>query len=167
MIRVQQRIVLAVPLDDAWAWMADLERLVTADVLHRSVRFLTQRHSGVGTEMLVPHGLRFGPRMARRLRVTHWEPGRRIRWTDVDAIHWRRKHVFPHAEEFVLTPLDERTTLLTDTVTGSLNVRVPLLGRAAENLLETLVVRRVVAHQGQYLRAHIRSDTSGAVKCGQ
>ncbi len=156
MIRVQQRTTLAVPIADAWAWMADLERLVTADVLHQSVRFTTERRRGVGTEMLVPHGLRFGPRMRRRLRITHWEPGRRIRWTDVDAVHWRRTYVFPHAEEFVLTPLDERTTLLTDTVTGGLNLRVPVVGRAAEKLLESLVVRRVVAHQGRYLRAHIR-----------
>ncbi len=155
MIRVQQRIVLAVPVEDAWAWMADLERLVTADMLHQSVRFTTERQSGVRTEMLVPHGLRFGPRMPRLLRVTHWEPQRRIRWTDIDAIHWRRTYVFPHAEEFVLTALDDRTTLLTDTVTGSLNLRVPLLGRAAERLFEALVVRRVVAHQGRYLRAHI------------
>lgn len=155
MIRVQQRIVLAVPVEDAWAWMADLERLVTADVLHQAVQFTTERQSGVGTEMLVPHGLRFGPRMLRRLHVTHWEPLRRIRWTDVDAVHWRRKYVFPHAEEFVLTALDDRTTLLTDTVTGGLNLRVPLLGRGAEKLLEALVVRRVVAHQGRYLRVHI------------
>lgn len=135
--------------------MADLERLVTADVLHQSVRFLTERRGGVGTEMLVPHGLRFGPRMPRRLRVTHWEPGRRIRWTDVDAARWRRKYVFPHSEEFLLTPLDDQTTLLTDTITGGLNLRVPLLGYVAERLLETLVVRRVVSHQGRYLRAHI------------
>ena len=156
MIRVQRRTMLAVPIEDAWAWIADLERLVTADVLHQSARFTTERRSGVGTEMLVPHGLRFGPRMPRRLRITHWEPGRRIRWTDVDAVHWRRTYVFPHAEEFVLSPLDERTTLLTDTVTGGLNLRVPLVGRGAEKLLEALVVRRVVAHQGHYLRTHIR-----------
>lgn len=158
MIRVRQRTALAVPIEEAWAWMADLERLVTADLLHRSVTFLTERRDGVGTEMVVPHGLRIGPRMRRRLRVTHWEPGRRIRWTDVDAAgaSWRRKHVFPHAEEFVLTPLDARTTLLTDTVTGSLNLSVPLLGRAADTMLEALVVRRVVVHQGRYLRAHIR-----------
>ena len=157
MIRVQERIVLDVPVRDAWRWMADLERLVTVDVLHQAVRFTTERREGVGTEMLVPHGLRYGPRMSRRLRVTHWAPGRRIRWTDVDAAvrPWRRRHIFPHAEEFVLTPLDERTTLLTDTVTGGLNLRVPLLGRAAEKLLESLVVRRVVALQGRYLRAHI------------
>lgn len=158
MIRVQRRTTLAVPIEAAWAWVADLERLVTTGMLHQSVRFTTERRRGVGTEMLVPHGLRFGPRMRRRLRVTQWEPGRRIRWTDVDAagVSWRRKHVFPHAEEFVLTPLDERTTLLTDTVTGSLNLRVPVVGRAAEKLLEALVVRHVVAHQGRYLRAHIR-----------
>lgn len=155
MIRVQQRLQLAMPIADAWAWMADLEPLVTADVLHQSVHFLTEQHSGVGTEMLVPHGLRFGPRLPRRLRITHWEPERRIRWTDVDAVLWRRKYVFPHAEEFLLTPLDEHTTLLTDTVTGGLNLRIPLLGELAERLLEALVVRRVVAHQGRYLRAHI------------
>ena len=155
MIRVQQRIQLAAPIADAWDWMADLERLVTADVLHQSVRFLTEQHSGVGTEMLVPHGLRFGPHLPRRLRITHWEPERRIRWTDVDAVPWRRKHVFPHAEEFLLTPLDQRTTLLTDTVTGGLNLRIPLVSEIAERLLEALVVRRVVAHQARYLRAHI------------
>jgi hypothetical protein len=155
-IRVVERTVLPVPAARVWWWMADLERLVTADVLHQSVSFVGPRRAGAGTVMVVPHGLRLGPRMRRRIRVTQWEPGRRIRWTDVEVSPTLRRYVFPHAEEFVLTPLGDSATLLTDTVTGSLNLRIPLVGALAERLLERLVVRRVVHHQARTLRQRIR-----------
>lgn len=155
MIRVVRRTRLDLPLEAAWAWLADLDRLVTADPLHQSVSYVGERRSGVGTVMLVPHGLRYGPRMPRRLTITHWEPPRRIRWTDVDVAPTRRTRVFPHSEEFVLEPLADGATLLGDTVTGSLNLRVPVLGAFAEMLLEALVVRTVVRHQSAYLRAHV------------
>ena len=155
MIRVVRRTRLVVPLEVAWAWLADLERLVLADILHQEVRFVGSQRAGVGTVMLVPHGLAYGPRMLRRLSVTHWQPPRRLRWTDVDVSRWGQRHVFPHSEEFRLEALDAHTTLLTDTVTGTLNLRVPLLGALAERALEWAVVRQVVRHQGAALQRHI------------
>lgn len=155
MIRVTRRTRLAVPLEDAWEWLADLERLVRADLLHQEVRFISDQRAGVGTVMLVPHGLAYGPRMPRRLTITHWQPPHRLRWTDVAVSRWGRRHIFPHSEEFRLEALDARTTLLTDTVTGALNLRVPVLGALAERALELAVVRQVVSHQGRTLRRRI------------
>jgi hypothetical protein len=156
MIRVIRRTQLAAPLEVAWAWLADLERLVLADLLHREARFIGGQRAGVGTVLLVPHGLAHGPRMLRRLTITHWQPPHRLRWTDVSVSRWGRRHIFPHSEEFRLEALDARTTLLIDTVTGALNLRVPLLGALAERALEVAVVRQIVRHQGRTLRRSIR-----------
>ena len=149
MIHVVQQVRLEVPISVAWERLSDLAWLATVNPLHRRATFLDDRHRGVGARLSVDHGLPIGPRVPRIVRITHWEEGRRIRWTDVDPT-WPI-YLFPHAEQFTLTPLDARATLLTDELKGTLSPRLPF-GAALDRLAEHLVVARTMRLQCARMR---------------
>lgn len=150
MIHVVEKVRLDVPLDLAWEWLANLDRLTVANLLHRGARFLTEEHDGPGATLIVDHGLAIGPLVPRHVRISHWDRGQRIRWTDVDPA-WPT-YLFPHSEEFRLEPLPDGATLLVDEVKGSLNLPIPLLGSIADNVFERLFVAPVVRHQCAFFR---------------
>ena len=79
--------------------------------------------------------------MPRRVRISHWEVRKRIRWTDVDPT-WPT-YLFPHSEEFRLFSLSTRCDPPdSDEVKGSLNLPIPLLGPLADLLLSDSSSRR-------------------------
>ena len=98
------------------------------------------RRSGVGARLIVDHGFALGPALPRLVRITHWDEGRRIRWTEVGEP--LRKHAFPHSQEFRLEPLSADATRLIDEVRGTFNL--PLARTPADHLLERLLTRRAV-----------------------
>ncbi|MGH2459073.1 MAG: SRPBCC family protein [Chloroflexota bacterium] len=151
-IHVVETVTLGVPLAVAWAWLADLERLTTIGVFHRAARFDGARRFGVGARLIVDHGFALGPALPRLVRITHWDEGRRIRWTEVGEP--LRKYAFPHSQEFRLAPLSASATLLTDEVRGTFNL--PLVRRPADRLLEIVLTRRVLKHECATLQRQIR-----------
>lgn len=151
MIHVVETTELNVPLDVAWEWLSDLERLTTVGVFHRAARFDGARRSGVGARLIVDHGLAVGPALPRLVRITHWEARRRIRWTEVGEP--LRKYAFPHSQEFRLAPLTASATLLTDEVRGTFNL--PVVRGPTDRLLETLLTRPAVRLECRALRRAI------------
>lgn len=151
MIHVIEKIELNVPIDKVWEWLSDLERLVTVNEFHMSMRFETEERRGVGTRMLVNHRFGYGPIFPRLTRVTHWEAPRRIGWVEIDPA--RPKVSFPHSQQFRLEPLKDNTTLLTNELRGSLNS--PLGTKLADTLVQKGVVARVVRRECNYLKKQI------------
>ncbi len=141
------------PSDVAWEWIADLERLTTIGVFHRAARFEGERRRGVGARLIVEHGFAVGPALPRLVRVTHWDDGHRIRWTEVGEP--LRKHAFPHSQEFRLEPLGADATLLTDEVRGTFNL--PLARVPTDRLLETVLTRPAVRLECRALQRLIGS----------
>jgi len=155
MIHVVETIRLNVPVDVAWEWLVDLERLTTIGVFHRVARFDRERRPGVGTRLIVDHGFAVGPALPRLVRITHWEERRRIRWTEVgDPL---RRYAFPHSQEFRLEPLPTGATLLTDEVRGTFNL--PLVRGPTDRLLEVLLTRPAVRLECLALKRTIGSAT--------
>lgn len=152
MIVVQQQLHLAASATVVWDVLSDLETLIRADPLHRSVAFVGQQRRGIGTTALVWHGLPVGPTFPRRLHVTGWEEGRCIRWTDVNVHEWLRRFVFPHSEEYVITPVGKQSCVLTDTVRGSIKLGSPLVRQCIERSARLLVVQQVVRLEDRALR---------------
>lgn len=165
-IVVQEHIALAVPARVAWEVLSDLETLIRADPLHRRVMFLGERRRGPGTKALVWHGLPVGPTFPRLLSVVNWEEGVCVRWTDVDVSHKMRKYIFPHSEEFVITPVGEQCCVLTDTVRGSIKLSLPIARRYAEWVARALVVRQVVRLEDRALRRLVRAKHVAVVAAG-
>jgi hypothetical protein len=156
---------LDVPIDIAWNWLADLDRLTVANLLHRRAHYITKRHDGPGATLIVDHSIGIGPLVPRRVRISHWDAGKRIRWTDVDQK--RPTYLFPHSEEFRLERLSDGATLLTDEVKGSLNLPIPLVGQLVDLLFERIFVAPVVRQQVWYLRRQIRLSASGLTMLGE
>jgi hypothetical protein len=142
-IHVVEQVRLEVPVAVAWAWLADLERLVAVNMFHCGARFDGSQRQGAGTRLWVDHRFFAGPIFPRLVRITHWEELRRIGWVEIDPAHPR--YFFPHSEQFRLTPLGPDTTLLTDEIRGSLNL--PVFERSADRLLAWLTVRRAMRRQ--------------------
>ncbi|HEX5416434.1 MAG TPA: SRPBCC family protein [Chloroflexota bacterium] len=159
MIHVVHQIRLEVPIAVAAERLADLEWLSTLNAFHRRTRVEGERRSGVGTRLVVDHGFPIGPTVPRVVRITHWEDGRRIRWTDVDPIF--PGYLFPHSEQFCLTPLGEHVTLLTDELKGTLSPRVPGVG-LLDAVFARLIVRRAIALQCARLRREISAVTGAS-----
>lgn len=139
--------------------LADLEWLSTLNLFHRRTRVVGERRHGVGAHLIVDHGFPVGPTMARVVRVTHWDQDQRVRWTDVDPTF--PGYLFPHSEQFRLTPLGEHATLLTDELKGTLSPRIPgavLL----DTVFDRLIVRRAIALQCARLRREIQSSEKPA-----
>ena len=151
MIHVVERARLDVPIDVAWTFLSDLERLATVNLFHRTARFAGGQRAGARARFMLDHGLPRGPVRPRLVRITHWEERRRIRWTEVDPSHPR--YLFPHSQEFRLEPLVENATLLTDEVRGTLNL--PVFLAWADKVLEALLVRRVVRLECATLKKQI------------
>jgi hypothetical protein len=158
MIRVVERVVLPVPVETAWERLSDLAWLMNVNVFHRRVRFIGSQHRGAGAQAVVDHGLPLGLSVPRIVRVTHWDEGCRIRWTDVDANY--PAYLFPHAEEFRLDPLGASTTLLTDRLTGTLYVHRGPLSRALDDAFAATVATWSVRRQCRLFRAEL--SRSGA-----
>jgi hypothetical protein len=156
-IHVVERVRLEAPIDLAWRRLADVEWLLSANVFHRRVRFESHERCGVGVTAIVDHGLIVGPRMPRLIRISHWDDGARIRWTDVDPKY--PIHRFPHAEEIRLVALDDGATLLSDELIGTLNLRPPLVGTLPDRVI-TPIVRWAVRRQCRYFWATIRRASS-------
>ena len=153
MIHVVQQVRLEVPIAVAWEWLSDLAWLATVNPLHRRAAFADERCRGVGARLIVDHGLPIGPRMPRIVRVTHWEEGRRIRWTDVDPT-WPT-YLFPHSEQFTLTPLGSEATLLTDALKGTLSPHLPF-GNTFDRLAVPIIVARTIRIQCARLQRQCR-----------
>jgi hypothetical protein len=153
MIRVVERVVLPVPVETAWERLSDLAWLMEANVFHRRVRFIGSQHRGAGTQAVVDHGLPLGLSVPRIVRVTHWDEGARIRWTDVDPSF--SAYLFPHAEEFRLAPLGQSTSLLTDRLTGTLYVHRGPLSRAMDEVYAASLATWTLRRQCQFLRAEL------------
>jgi hypothetical protein len=151
-IHVVEQVRLEVPVAVAWAWLADLERLVTVNMFHCGARYEGAQRRGAGTRLVVDHRFFAGPVFPRLVRITHWEEPRRIGWVEIDPAHAR--YFFPHSEQFRLTPLGPDTTLLTDEIRGSLNL--PIGERPADRLLTWLTVRRAVQRQCIYFARQIQ-----------
>lgn len=156
MIHVVYQVRLDVPIAVAAERLADLAWLSTLNAFHRRTRVVDEGKSGVGARLVVDHGFPVGPTVPRAVRITHREEGR-IRWTDVDPI--LPGYLFPHSEQFLLTPLGEHATLLTDELKGTLGPRVPGAARL-DALFERLIVRRAIALQCARLRREIRAVTN-------
>jgi hypothetical protein len=157
MIHVVERVRLEAPIELAWRRLAEVEWLLKANVFHQRVSFLTYEHRGAGTTAIVDHGLPLGPRMPRLIRISHWDEGVRIRWTDVDPRY--PIHRFPHAEEIRLASLDDGATLLSDELIGTLNLRPPLVGTLPDRAV-AYFVRWAVRRQCRYFWATIRRASS-------
>jgi len=151
MIYVREHVQLSVPVATAWDWLSNLEWLVTVNVFHQAARFAGEQRLGVGTRLVVDHGFSRGPFVPRLLRVTHWDEGRRIRWTEVDPS--ARKYLFPHAQQFSLSPIGENLTLLTDELRGTLNL--PVLGGLVDKLLERAIVQWAVRRECACIRRQL------------
>ena len=119
-MHVVERLLLPTPRALVWEQLADLSWLATVNLFHQRAQFVSAQQRGIGTRLIVDHGLTLGPRMPRLVRVTHWDEGRRIRWTDVDPAY--PTYRFPHAEQFILADADGAATWLTDELTGTLNL---------------------------------------------
>jgi hypothetical protein len=161
MIHVIERVRLEASIDLAWRRLTDVEWLLSANVFHQRVCFQTYERRGAGTRAIVDHGLPLGPRVPRLVRISHWDEGVRIRWTDVDPKY--PIHRFPHAEEIRLTSLDDGATLLSDELTGTLNLQPPRLGTLPDRAF-TSVVRWAVRRQCRYFSATIRRASSAPGK---
>lgn len=159
MIHVVYQVRLEAPIAVAAERLADLEWLSTLNLFHRRTRLVGERRRGVGAQLVVDHGFPIGPTMARVVRVTHWDEGQRVRWTDVDPTF--PGYLFPHSEQFRLTPLGEHATLLTDELKGTVSPRVPGVARL-DALFERLIVRRAIALQCAKLRREIQSSEKPA-----
>lgn|GEM_PF-6830043 len=158
MIHVIHQVRLPVPVDVAWERLADLAWLSTLNAFHRQTWLVDEWKTGAGTRLVVDHGFPVGPVVPRNVRITHWEEGRRIRWTDVDPLF--PTYLFPHSEQFLLTPLGKQVTLLTDELTGTLNPRLPSV-RFLDRAFARLIVRRTIVLQCTRLAREISSSRAG------
>ncbi|WP_437677368.1 SRPBCC family protein [Sorangium sp. So ce131] len=157
MLYIQESTRIEAPIEVAWAWLSDLERLMRVNDFHVAMRFETDQRRGKGTRVFIDHSF-FGsapePRVAR---VTHWEEGAGIGW--VETAIKDPKSNFPHSSQYRLKPLPDGATLLTDELRGSLNLRY--LGKVADRLMQDVFVSRVVRRECAYLKAHIEAFAAG------
>lgn len=154
---------LSVSVEAAWTWLADLDRLMAANLFHREAHFLGTRQRGVGVRANVPHGLAIGPAVPRILSVTHWDEGQRIRWTDTDPRF--RRYAFPHSEQFRLEPLGDAATLLIDEVHGTLNL--PIARDVTDKIAEKLLMQPVVRRQLAFLKNQIERSVAASERSPQ
>jgi hypothetical protein len=149
-IRVLERVRLDVPPAVAWAWLSDLERLLTVNLFHAAA-FVPAGPPRPGVRVRLDHRWGPGPTFHRQARLTHWEPLRRVGWVEIEPRH--PKGAFPHSQQITLAPLGAHATLLTNELRGSLNL--PFIKRPADRLAQRLIVAPVVRRECAYLRAHI------------
>ena len=154
MIHVLERVRLDAPLAVAWAWLSDLERLLTVNLFHAAAFVVDPPRAGLRVRL--DHRWGPSPTFYRQARLTHWEPLRRIGWVEIEPRH--PKGAFPHSQQITLAPLGAHATLLTNELRGSLNL--PFVKRPADRLAQRLIVAPVVRRECAYLRAHIRAPRS-------
>jgi hypothetical protein len=153
MIHVVREVRLEVPLPVAWKWLSNLEGLLLVNMLHREARFENELRRGVGTTAIVPHGLWVGPKMPRRVRVTHWEEFRCIGWVDLDLKY--PKYTFPHSQQFRLEAVGEKATVLTNELRGSLNFPIGAVGSIVDRFLQKTVTSFLIDQECKLIKGQI------------
>jgi ligand-binding SRPBCC domain-containing protein len=157
MLHILQSVRIEVPVEIAWAWISDLERLTQVNAFHVSMRFETEQRQGKGTRMLIEHSF-FGSAPEPRLaRVTHWEEGTGIGWVETSLEDPRNN--FPHSSQYRLEALPDGATLVSDELRGSLNLRY--LGKVVDKLMQEVVVSRVMRRECVYLKTQIEAFAAG------
>lgn len=155
MIAVTHAVEIAAPLDAVWRQLADLEWLATVNDFHVAARFQTKQHSGVGVRLIADHGFRWLPvTYPRLICITHWEPGVRLGWVEFDE-HFP-KWLFPHSNQYRLTPTDGPMTRLTYTLHGSM--QLPGIGRMLEKIFAVRLVGNVVGRECATIQARVESS---------
>ncbi|WP_434045865.1 MULTISPECIES: SRPBCC family protein [Sorangium] len=157
MLYIQESIRLEAPIEIAWAWMSDLERLTKVNDFHVAMRFDTDQRRGKGTRVIIDHSFFGSAPEPRGARVTHWEEGTGIGWVETDLKEPRSN--FPHSSQYRLKPLPGGATLLSDELRGSLNL--PFLGKAADRLLQDVFASRVVRRECVHLKEQIEAFAAG------
>jgi ligand-binding SRPBCC domain-containing protein len=157
MLHIQQSIRVEAPLEIAWAWLSNLERIMRVNEFHVTMRFETAQRSGKGTCVLIDHSFFGSAPEPRRARVTHWEEGAGIGWVETSLTEPR--HNFPHSQQFRLESLPGGATQISDELRGSLNLRY--LGKVADKLMQEVFVSRVVRRECVYLKMHIEEFAAG------
>ncbi|XXY46489.1 SRPBCC family protein [Sorangium sp. So ce269] len=157
MLYIQESIRVEAPIEIAWAWISDLERLMKVNEFHVSMRFETEQRRGKGTCAHIVHSFFGSAPEVRGARVTHWEEGAGIGWVETDLKEPRGN--FPHSSQYRLKPLPDGATLLSDELRGSLNL--PFLGKVADRLLQDVFASRIVRRECAYMKAHIEEFAAG------
>ncbi|WP_437968285.1 SRPBCC family protein [Sorangium sp. So ce260] len=157
MLYIQESIRIEAPIEVAWAWMSDLERLTQVNEFHVAMRFETEQRRGKGTRVLIDHSFFGSSPEARGARVTHWEEGAGIGWVETDLKEPRTG--FPHSSQYRLKALPDGATLVSDELRGSLNL--PFLGKIADRLLRDMFASRIVRRECAYLKEHIEEFAAG------
>lgn len=157
MLYVRESLRIEAPVAVAWAWISDLERLMTVNEFHVAMRFETEQRRGKGTRAVIDHSFFGSAPQPRPARITHWEEGKGIGWVETHPVNPRRN--FPHSSQFRLEALSEGATLLTDELRGSLNL--PFAGGLADRLLRDLLAARLVRKECAYLKEHIEEFAAG------
>jgi len=157
MLHIQQSVRVEAPLEIAWAWISDLERLMQVNEFHVAKRFETEQRRGKGTRVLIDHSFFGSAPEPRTARVTHWEEGIGIGWVETSLEDPRNN--FPHSSQYRLEPLSDGATLISDELRGSLNLRY--LGKVADKLLQEVFVSRVVRRECVHLKMHIEAFAAG------
>jgi hypothetical protein len=163
-IHVVQKVELDLPTSEAWEQLSNLEWLMRANVFHQRIRFVGGLTHGVGAKAFVGHGLPIGPLIPRIVRVTHWDEGRRIRWTDVDPKY--PKYLFPHSEEFRLEPLSANACLLTDELRGTINLPGRTISGLVDRAFGVILAGWAVRRQCVYFRETIARQPGALVDVG-
>ncbi|WP_437725118.1 SRPBCC family protein [Sorangium sp. So ce861] len=157
MLYIQESIRIEAPIEVAWAWMSDLERLMQVNEFHVAMRFETDQRRGKGARVLIDHSFFGSAPEARGARVTHWEEGAGIGWVETDLK--APKSGFPHSSQYRLKPLPGGATLVTDELRGSLNL--PFLGKVADRLLRDMFASKIVRRECTTLKARIEEFAAG------
>lgn len=157
MLYVRESVRIEVPVAIAWAWISDLERLMTVNDFHVAMRFESDQRRGKGTRTVIDHSFFGGAPQPRPARITHWEEGKGIGWVETDARDPKRN--FPHSSQFRLEAVSEGATVLTDELRGSMNL--PFAGGLADRLLRDLLAARLVRKECAFLKEHIEEFAAG------
>jgi ligand-binding SRPBCC domain-containing protein len=157
MVYIRESMRIEAPVSVVWAWMSDLERLMTVNDFHVAMRFETDQRRGKGTRAVIDHSFFGSAVQPRPARVTHWEEGKGIGWVETDATNPRDN--FPHSSQFRLEALGENATLLVDELRGSLNL--PFGGRRLEKVAQDLFIARVMRRESAHLKEQIEAFAAG------
>jgi ligand-binding SRPBCC domain-containing protein len=157
MLHIRESIRVEAPISVVWAWLSDLERLMTVNDFHVAMRFITDQRRGKGTLAVIEHSFFGSAPQPREARVTHWEEGKGIGWVETDAKD--PKGNFPHSSQYRLEALSDGATLLVDELRGSLNLRFG--GKLADRLLQNVFVSRVVRRECAHMKERIESFAAG------